>query len=67
MTTRALRVACATLLVATASPAWAEPSVVGAWNLVSYAREDPATGAATFPWARSRRACSCSSRTVTWR
>jgi hypothetical protein len=50
MTARALRVACVTLLVAAAFPVSAEPSVVGAWNLVSYAREDPAGGAATFPW-----------------
>jgi hypothetical protein len=50
MTARALRVACATLLVVAASPASAEPSVVGAWSLVSYAREDPAPGASTFPW-----------------
>ena len=28
----------------------AEPSVVGTWRLVSYAREDTATGVATHPW-----------------
>jgi hypothetical protein len=50
MTARALRVACATLLVAAAFPVSAEPSVVGSWTLVSYAREDPATGVSTFPW-----------------
>jgi hypothetical protein len=50
MTARALRVACVTLVVAAAFPVSAEPPVVGAWNLVSYAREDPATGASTFPW-----------------
>lgn len=27
----------------------AEPSIAGNWTLVSYTREDPATGAATFP------------------
>jgi hypothetical protein len=38
------------LVLGTALPASAEPSVVGSWTLVSYAREDRATGASTFPW-----------------
>ena len=50
MPARALRIACMTLLLAAAFPASAEPSIVGAWTLVSYAREDPATGTPTFPW-----------------
>jgi hypothetical protein len=50
LTARALRVACLILLVAAASTASAEPPIVGAWNLVSYAWEDPATAASTLPW-----------------
>jgi hypothetical protein len=33
-------------------PAAAEPSIAGAWTLVSYTREDPATGAVTYPLGR---------------
>lgn len=47
----ALRVAGAALLCSfTLLAVAAEPSVVGTWKLVSYSREDPATGAATQPW-----------------
>jgi len=47
----ALRVAGAALVCSMTLPAMAaEPSVVGAWKLVSYTREDPATGASTLPW-----------------
>jgi hypothetical protein len=48
---RAVRRAFATLFLGITIPAVAaEPSLVGTWGLVSYAREDPATGASTFPW-----------------
>jgi hypothetical protein len=50
MPNSALRIACTSLLLTVAVPASAEPSVVGGWTLVSYAREDPATGVSTFPW-----------------
>jgi len=51
MALRAVRLAFAVLLLGVTLPAKStEPSVVGAWKLVSYAREDPATGTSTFPW-----------------
>ena len=48
---RAFRSVLAGLLLGITLPAVAaEPSLVGTWGLVSYAREDPATGASTFVW-----------------
>jgi hypothetical protein len=48
---RAVRSAFTALLLGVTLPAIAAgPPVVGTWGLVSYAREDPATGASTFPW-----------------
>jgi hypothetical protein len=53
------RLVIATLLALSASTLAAEPSapskpgnaaVVGTWTLVSYAREDPASRAVTYPW-----------------
>ena len=47
----AVRSVLAAFLLGVTLPAVAaEPSQVGTWGLVSYAREDPATGASTFPW-----------------
>lgn len=48
----AVRAACVAMLLGIASPAVAEPSVAGIWSLVSYTREDPATGAASFPFGQ---------------
>ena len=51
MALRAIRVAVVGLLLGVTLPTLAaEPKFVGAWKLVSYAREDPATGVSTFPW-----------------
>jgi hypothetical protein len=51
MALRSVRLAFAVLLLGVTLPAKStEPSVVGAWKLVSYAREDPATGTSTYPW-----------------
>ena len=51
MALRAIRLAVVGLLLGVTLPTLAaEPKFVGAWKLVSYAREDPATGASTFPW-----------------
>jgi hypothetical protein len=49
--THAVRSTFAALLLGVTLPAMAlEPPLVGTWGLVSYAREDPATEASTFPW-----------------
>jgi hypothetical protein len=51
MALRDMRIALVGFLLGVTLPTLAaEPKVVGTWKLVSYAREDPATGTSTYPW-----------------